>query len=502
MGRRRRPRGDRRRRALGDAASAADRIVAEVVATTRALRDNGLFVRIVELDAELLLPYLLTRRGRSQEAIAELTAGASARGSRTAASATATRSRSPGPCCSPPTGSCCSAHTMVDDEVGEDDLDGELEHLVAAVVAPMTRGRIRAGLAERPDARSTSSSSGLGVTGAGVALDAVSRGLSVLAVDAHDLAFGTSRWSRKLVHGGLRYLANGQVGVAHESAVERGILMEVTAPHLTHALPMLLPLDGPRRPRARRRSLRAGLRAGDLLRVAARTSRETLPRPAALSAHREPLDLAPVLRRRRCAAACSPGTASSRTTRAWSSRSRARRPRLRRPGPHPRPGRRAATATAPTLRDELTGETHDVGARAVVNAAGVWAGDLVDDVELRPSRGTHLVLGALPGLRVALTLPVPGERNRFLNVVPQPEGLVYVGLTDVPVDGRGARRPGADRGRDRLPVDDHVRGPRPPAEPRRRRRRVRRAAAAAARRRRATSDLSRRHAVLSRSTAS
>ena len=42
---------------------------------------------------------------------------------------------------------------------------------------------------------------------------------------------------------------------------------------------------------------------------------------------------------------------------------------------------------------------------------------------------------ALPGLRVALTLPVPGERTRFLNVVPQPDGLVYVGLTDVPVDG-------------------------------------------------------------------
>ncbi len=46
---------------------------------------------------------------------------------------------------------------------------------------------------------------GLGVTGAGVALDAVARGLRVLAVDAHDLAFGTSRFSSKLVHGGLRY---------------------------------------------------------------------------------------------------------------------------------------------------------------------------------------------------------------------------------------------------------------------------------------------------------
>ena len=83
---------------------------------------------------------------------------------------------------------------------------------------------------------------GLGITGTGVALDTTTRGLTTLAVDAHDLAFGTSRWSSKLVHGGLRYLANGQIGVAHESAFERGILMEVTAPHLTHAMPMLIPL--------------------------------------------------------------------------------------------------------------------------------------------------------------------------------------------------------------------------------------------------------------------
>ncbi|MYS08028.1 FAD-dependent oxidoreductase, partial [Streptomyces sp. SID6041] len=67
---------------------------------------------------------------------------------------------------------------------------------------------------------------GLGATGAGAALDAATRGLTVAAIDAHDLAFGTSRWSSKLIHGGLRYLASGQLDVAHESAVERGVLME------------------------------------------------------------------------------------------------------------------------------------------------------------------------------------------------------------------------------------------------------------------------------------
>ena len=113
---------------------------------------------------------------------------------------------------------------------------------------------------------------GLGVTGAGVALDAASRGLSVLAVDAHDLAFGTSRWSSKLVHGGLRYLAKGQVGVAQESAVERGILMSRTAPHLTHAMPMVIPLT-PAVSRAQGTLAMQGLRAGDALRAAARTPR-------------------------------------------------------------------------------------------------------------------------------------------------------------------------------------------------------------------------------------
>ena len=291
---------------------------------------------------------------------------------------------------------------------------------------------IRAGLAEAPTEVDVLVV-GLGVTGAGCALDAVSRGLSVLAVDAHDLAFGTSRWSSKLVHGGLRYLAQGQVGVAHESAVERGILMEVTAPHLTHALPMLLPLP---RSAGRRQAalLRAGIGAGDLLRVAARTSPETLPRPRRISAT-ESHHLAPVLGDHVRGGILSWDgqleddarlvVTIARTAAGLGAdvRTRARVVELH--------GRGAV------LRDELTGETSEVSARAVVNAAGVWAGDLVDDVELRPSRGTHLVLrpDAVPGLGVALTLPVPGERTRFVNVVPQPDGLVYVGLTDVPVEG-------------------------------------------------------------------
>ena len=71
---------------------------------------------------------------------------------------------------------------------------------------------------------------GGGITGTGIALDAASRGLTVALAEKHDLAFGTSRWSSKLVHGGLRYLATGNVGIARRSAVERGILMTRNAP--------------------------------------------------------------------------------------------------------------------------------------------------------------------------------------------------------------------------------------------------------------------------------
>src|SRR4051812_21762742 len=275
---------------------------------------------------------------------------------------------------------------------------------------------------------------GLGVTGAGVALDAVSRGLSVLAVDAHDLAFGTSRWSSKLVHGGLRYLANGQVGVAYESAVERRVLMEGTAPHLTHAMPIVVPFTAGVTT-GQVAMTRGGLVGGDLLRRVARTSRATLPKPRRLSAT-ETLGLVPGLRAAglRGAMLSWDGrleddarlvTTIARTAASYGAHVRTRVRVL------------SATGTRVELRDELTGATTTVAARTVVNAAGVWAGGLVPEVSLRPSRGTHLVLRreSLPGLQASVFAPVPGSRNRFVLVLPQPDGTVYVGLTDEPVDG-------------------------------------------------------------------
>jgi AcrR family transcriptional regulator len=117
-------------------ATVADHLVDIVVATTRALRDNELFVRIVELDPELLLPYLLTRRGRSQQAIAELTAArireGQAEGSiRDGDPVTMARAL-----LLAAHGFVLSGHTMIDDEVTEEALDAELAHLVRRAVTP------------------------------------------------------------------------------------------------------------------------------------------------------------------------------------------------------------------------------------------------------------------------------------------------------------------------------------------------------------------------------
>ncbi|WP_169980321.1 glycerol-3-phosphate dehydrogenase/oxidase [Microbispora sp. H10836] len=275
---------------------------------------------------------------------------------------------------------------------------------------------------------------GLGATGAGAALDAASRGLSVAAVDAHDLAFGTSRWSSKLIHGGLRYLASGQVGVARESAVERDALLRFTAPHLVSAHPYLLPLT-PAVPRARAATVMAGYRLGDALRAAAGTPRRLLPGPSRLGAERA-LTLAPALRvdDLRGALLSWDGrvvddarlvVALARTAAAHGARILTRCRALTLAGDGAR------------VRDELTGEEFDIRARAVINATGVWAGGLTPSVALRPSRGTHLVLrpGALGALRAGLHVPIPGERARFALVLPQADGRVYAGLTDEPLDG-------------------------------------------------------------------
>lgn len=275
---------------------------------------------------------------------------------------------------------------------------------------------------------------GGGITGAGIALDAASRGLSVVLVEKHDLAFGTSRWSSKLVHGGLRYLATGNVGIARRSAAERGILMTRNAPHLVTAMPQLVPLL-PSTSGASRALVRVGFAAGDGLRKLAGTPASTLPRSRRVDAARA-VDLVPTVRRDGLDGAflaydgqliddARLVVAVARTAAQHGARILTR------------VAASDATGTSVRLTDQLTGESVDVAARAVVNATGVWAGDVDPAIRLRPSRGTHLVFDAATfgNPTAALTVPIPGETNRFVFAMPEQLGRVYLGLTDEDAPG-------------------------------------------------------------------
>lgn len=275
---------------------------------------------------------------------------------------------------------------------------------------------------------------GGGVTGAGAALDAAARGLRTVLVERHDLAFGTSRWSSKLVHGGLRYLASGQVGIAHESAVERGILIRDTAPHLVRPLPQLVPLL-PSIGAAQTALIRAGFVAGDALRRGAGTPAALLPRSRRVAAA-EALRLAPTVRREGLRGGLQAWdgqlvddarlvVAIARTAAAAGASVLTRVEAV------------AVSGDSATLRDTLTGETLTVRPRAVLNATGVWADQVDPSIELRPSRGTHLVFdaAAFGGLTASLTVPVPGSTSRFVFAFPAAHQRVYLGLTDEDAPG-------------------------------------------------------------------
>jgi glycerol-3-phosphate dehydrogenase len=275
---------------------------------------------------------------------------------------------------------------------------------------------------------------GGGISGCGVALDAASRGLRVALVEKDDLAHGTSRWSSKLVHGGLRYLATGDVGLALESARERGVLLTRTAPHLVRPLPMVVPLTSDLGPREGL-LLGAAQWAGNVLRRSAGTRYGVLPRPRRLGTA-ETVRLLPAVRREGLRGGLLGWdgqleddarlvVAVARTAASFGARvvTRARAVSL--------------DGEGALVQDARSGQQLRVRAGAVVNATGAWADTLSPATSLRPSKGVHVVLPAavlgFPG--AAMTVPVPGQRNRYVLAVPHPDGIVHVGLTDDPVDG-------------------------------------------------------------------
>ena len=275
---------------------------------------------------------------------------------------------------------------------------------------------------------------GGGATGAGIALDAATRGLRTVLVERHDLAFGTSRWSSKLAHGGLRYLATGQFGIAYESAAERHLLMTRIAPHLVRPLAQVMPLYAPGHI-ARGAYIGLGYGLGDGLRRVVGTPDAVLHAPGPLGRD-ETLRLVPSVRGEALRGGLRGWdgqliddarlvVAIARTAAGYGASVLTRVEAIR------------ATGRGALLRDTITGEELEIMARAVIGATGVWAGELAPDVHVRPSRGTHLVVEAarLGGSDVSLTVPVPGSTGRFAFTVPAIHGRAYIGITDVPADG-------------------------------------------------------------------
>jgi glycerol-3-phosphate dehydrogenase len=284
---------------------------------------------------------------------------------------------------------------------------------------------------------------GGGITGAGVALDAATRGYSVALVEKADFASGTSSRSSKLVHGGLRYLQQFDLGLVREALLERQ-LMVTLAPHLVRPLPLVVAAFEGQRPD---RLVGIALNMYDVMsRERLRRSRdaEWSPDRHRIITGAEVLELVPALEVREPTAGylfydCQTDDARLVLTvlgeaerfgavcANW----------LEVRALHEHAGRAAGVR----VRDGATGEELLVRASSVVNATGVWADrirpeELYDEAEvprIRPSRGTHLTL-PLESLPLRAGAIVPAGDGRTIFVLPW-LGRVLVGTTDNDYDG-------------------------------------------------------------------
>jgi glycerol-3-phosphate dehydrogenase len=243
---------------------------------------------------------------------------------------------------------------------------------------------------------------GGGVTGAGAALDAAARGLSVALVEARDLACGTSSRSTKLVHGGLRYLEQLEFPLVREALTERGLLATRLAPHLVRPVPILLPLPtGPLPVRAVRRAYYgAGVALYDgfagvlgtgrgmpahrhLSRAAARRRFPSLRRDALAGAIQfydgQVDDARLVVTLARTAASLGAAVVPSARVVGLLRRSR--------------------EVTGARVRDLESHAEIEVSARTVIAATGVWSDDITamlpdaqPGLRVRASKGVHLVV--------------------------------------------------------------------------------------------------------------
>ncbi|MEA2361662.1 MAG: glycerol-3-phosphate dehydrogenase [Thermoleophilaceae bacterium] len=283
---------------------------------------------------------------------------------------------------------------------------------------------------------------GGGITGAGVALDAASRGYSVALLERTDFAAGTSSRSSKLIHGGLRYLQNFDLGLVREALLERSLLVKL-APHLVKPLPMLVPSFDGKRPD---RLTGVGLNMYDVMawRRGREDSEEWSPARHRTIDGAEAVELAPALAERDPTAAYLFYDCQTDDVRmVLSVLGEAERfgaviaNRCDVSGLVERDGR----AVGVLARDTETGAEFEVGATNVINATGVWADQLRPDElyrheempRIRPSRGTHVTMSR-EDLAVEVGVIVPAGGGRTVFVLPW-LGRTLVGTTDNDYEG-------------------------------------------------------------------
>ena len=292
---------------------------------------------------------------------------------------------------------------------------------------------------------------GGGITGAGVALDAASRGYSVALVEKSDFAAGTSSRSSKLVHGGLRYLQNFDLGLVREALLERSLLVKL-APHLVTPLPFVVPTFEGKRPD---RMLGVGLNMYDVMswRRGRDEAEEWSPDRHRTIDGAEVLEFFPVLAARDPSAGylfydCQTDDARLVLTVLGEAErfGTVMANRCQVTGLVERSGRAAGVL----VRDGLGGGEFELAADNVVNATGVWA-DRLRPQELyveeevpviRPSRGTHVTLPReLVDVRAGAIVPAGGGRTVF--VLPW-LGRTLVGTTDNDYEGSVEHVPPAE----------------------------------------------------------
>jgi glycerol-3-phosphate dehydrogenase len=282
---------------------------------------------------------------------------------------------------------------------------------------------------------------GGGITGAGLALDAALRGLSVALVEKRDFAAGTSSRSTKLIHGGLRYLEHYDFALVREGLRERAILTEI-APRLAEPFPFVIPIY-----KNRRRNydlplkMRLGLWLYDLL-----AGRYNLARHRRLSRD-EALRLAPQLDPQGLKGAFVYYDAVTNDSRLVIEVIKTAHERGAEIANYTRvcgfikdaDGKIAGAL----LRDELTGQEIECRARIVINATGVWMEDTIKldgqaasglNKHVRPAKGIHLTVSA-DRLRVNAAWLIPSlASHRFYFVLPW-QGRVNIGTTDTDYSG-------------------------------------------------------------------